>query len=328
MSESLSTYKKQDLVDVAHKVGVSVSKKDTKKVLIEKLEDFVEKNPEDAVARLEAALAEGVVDDATLVESIDDDEAEELEADEEHDEDELEEEEHDEDYTEPPVNLKAWVVDPIIGASESALRSVYEFTDCVGITATEYLDELRDRLLATVTLNYAEVAYEALYFLSVNVPLVALRHNNLVPALVKDNIPSCVAHWSTPDLLVLLHAPVYLAFLVWLLTALLLPLVASYYINFSRRVLLFADDEGVVSRIFTYDPFTFALSKVLLFYFTVRHGAVSLSAELGLFHAAHNWVLIQTALYSKFAENYLGLLPLVLGAANVLVAIYSQFEEY
>lgn len=305
---------------MAHKVGVSVSKKDTKKVLIEKLEEFVEKNPEDAVARLEAALAEGITDDATLVETIaDDDDVEELEA--------ADEEDADADYLEPPVNLKAWVVDPVIDATESARRAIYEFTDSVGITATEYLDNLRDRLLATVTLNYAEAAFEALFFLYVNVPLVAVRHNGLVHSLVSDNLPPAVANWKVPDLLVLLASQVYLVLGVWVAVAVVLPLVASYYINFSRRVLLFADDEGIVSRIFTYDPFTFALSKLLILYFTVHQGEVTLSADKGLANAAVNFVLIKTALFSNFAAH-LGLLPYVLGAANVLVAIYSQFEEY
>lgn len=310
----LNTFKKADLLSVARKVGINVLTKDTKKVLVEKISSFIQTNPKealDAIRSIEQSNEDDDEEGHTLVE-------EEVLVVEEADADvDADDDANDEDYNAPPpINIKAKVIDPIIEHWENLLDKVYEFTDKVGITTLTYNDELRENLSSSITLNYLQLIGEFSYFLFLTIPWVALKDNKLVDPILKDNISFLAdSEIPTPNLFVFLHPDVIIAVFLWVVVALVLPLIASYYVNFTRRVLVFDDEEGIVARIYKYDPVVFALTKALLNFF-VNKNASDLLKFCGL-----------TLKYIEFVD-VLGSLPFVLGVANVVIGIYSQFEDY
>ena len=320
-------YKKADLVSVLKKLEIHTVSKDTKKVLVDKLDEYVNDHPEDGTLTIQSILEEGA-DEKTLNEE----EVEVADADEDEDEEDEEAEDAEEkdiDYeAPPPLSLKEWVVDPIIDKSEVLIQKVYNFTDCVGITYLEYSDELRERLSKAVTLNFAELLAEVIYFYHSFVPYVALKDNALNHQLFKDNVKFlATSNIPTPEITALWDCKVGLVFASWLVTAVILPLTVSYYINFSRRVLVFDGVEGLIDRIYKYDPFVFALAKVLVFYFVKSTGTVTLYARDGVLNAIANYILISVGYYGQFTHA-LGGFPIVVGLANVAIALYSQFEDY
>lgn len=330
MSE-FKSFKKADLAKVARKVGIPVRSKDTKVSLLEKIEQFIEESPERAKELIESAgddeeeeEEEEVEEVATLVEEEDDETSEVVEEDEE-----------DKDFhAPPPINLKEWVVDPAIELFEKSYNAVLGFTDLVGITTLEYNDELRETLSRTVALNYIELAVEYSFFLSFYVPLVPIKSNASIHQVFKDNFPQLkTIDFPLPDVTALWDYSILSIVGNWALYAIFLPLLISYYVNFSRRVVVIEDDDeeeetSFVVRLYKYDPFIFALAKILIFYFIFKSGALTtISSYHGIFHALKNHVFIQLGIYHRFVTE-LGNFPLVFGLANVVIGLYSQFEDY
>lgn len=338
MSE-FKSFKKADLAKVAKKVGLPVRSKDTKQSLLEKIELFIEESPERAksLAELDDDDEEEVV---TLIEEND---ATEEEEEEEEDEtvvkaagDLLAEDEDDKDYNAPPpVHLKAMIVDPAIDFFEDSYAKVLAFTDRVGMTVTDYNDELRDTLSKTVTLNYLEAAVEVSYFLYFYLPLTPIKSNKSIHQVFRDNIPQLnTIKFPLPDVVALYDYKTISVFLNWGIFAVALPLLVSFYMNFSRRVVVIEDEDDdeddvtFVIRVYKYDPVVFALAKVLIFYFVYKNGAfTSITSYAGIFHALRDLVLLQLGLYHTFV-TYLGNFPLIVGIANVVIGLYSQFEDY
>ncbi|OBA21263.1 hypothetical protein METBIDRAFT_31822 [Metschnikowia bicuspidata var. bicuspidata NRRL YB-4993] len=351
MSE-FKSYRKADLAKIAAKIGADVRSKDTKTSLLEKIDQLMEQHPE----RTKALLDQD--DDLEVVTLVDEhgasteseDDSEGKSADESADEPATISAAlaaDDKDYNAPPpINLKEWLVDPAIAAYKAAHDQVLQLTDCVGMTALECNDDLRESLSKTVSLNFLEAAVEASHFLYFYVPLVPVKDNRSVHQLLRDNIPCLnLCSWPVPDVTALGNFSVMSILASWTLFAVALPLLISYYVNFSRRVVTFEtsarldDDEEeeeeeeeedvlMVIRAYKYDPFIFALSKVLIHYFLHKNAALtSIESYQGLVHAVKNLVYIQLGIYHTFLAN-LGSFPLVLGLANVVVALYSQFEDY
>lgn len=331
----LQSYKKADLVNFCKKLEISTLAKDTKKVLIEKIEEYIKDHPEDGESTVRALIEvkeeeeeeeEEDGDEATLAEeSSNSEESEEVDA---QDEDEDNGEDDDKDYEDgPPINLKEWVVDPVIEKGEVLLSKLYEFTDSVGITTVEFNETLREKLSTSVTLNYLELIVEVFHFLYVFVSCKPLFEHTLIPSEFR-NI-GLISKFTTPfpDVSRLFKFETASIFFTWALTSIILPLVLSYYINFSKRV-IFVDDEGFIGRVFKYDPFTFALSKILILYFFISgsDSLISLSSKEYTF-CIINCIAKQVSNYGVFLNSF-GTFPFVLGLANVAIAIYSQFEEY
>lgn len=321
------SYKKADLAKVAKAAGIAVRSKDTKQLLLEKLELFIEENPEKASLLVDAADDEVEVETLVEVDATEDEEDDE--------DDDEEDDKDDKDYNAPPpINLKEWLVDPAIGAWEKTYELVLEFTDKVGITTLELNDDVRDSLSQTVSLNFVELAAEVAYFLYFYVPWVAVKHNKSVHQVFKDNIPQLnEVSFPVPDVTALADFTVVLILINWAIYAVFVPLVISYYVNFTRRVVVIEgedeDDEAqFVVRLYKYDPFVFALAKIVVFYFIFKNGALTtIDTYKGLVHALKNHLFIQLGIYHRFVSG-LGNFPLIVGAANVVIGLYSQFEDY
>ncbi|KAM9932725.1 hypothetical protein OXX80_007641 [Metschnikowia pulcherrima] len=359
MSEYKS-FKKADLAKVAAKLGLSVRSKDTKQSLLEKIEVFVKQAPEKAQELLAADHDMEVVtladeneateeeEDESGENSENDESAENDESGEDEDESADSDDEGDRDYNAPPpINLKEWLVDPAIAAYEAAHDRVLQATDKLGVTTAEYNAELRDSLSKTVSLNVLEAAAEVSHYLYHFVPLVPVKYNSSVHQVFRDNIPSlnhCT--WSVPDVRAALNFTAASVLVNWLVYAVAVPLVVSYYVNFTRRTVMFEDDaieedldgedivykeiedqEEVLIRTRRFDPFIFALTKVLVFYFIQKHDLPQLGEHVGILHSLKNLLFLQVGIYNTFLVN-LGNFPLAIGVANVAVALYSQFEEH
>lgn len=346
----LNNFKKADLTSVARKVGIHVVSKDTKKILIEKISNYIEQNPTQAVETIKAieqkhqdstnSEQQTLVDEASDAEEVDTEEAEADEDDEEADEDDS----ADPDYNgPPPIDLKSKIIDPIIEFVEETKDKIYDFTDSVGITALEYSDELREKLSSTVTINYAELVFEVFYFLYTYVPLVPIKNNDSIHQVFKDNFDILNdLECEIPDFTALWDFDIASVFFNWGVYAVALPLLISYYVNFTRRSIVIgglsdSDDEDdefedetdeIITRINEYDPLVFALSKVIIFFFVIKNSSTltTLSSYSGIFNALKNHFLIQLGLYGKFADG-LGNFPIVIGLFSVVIAIYSQFEN-
>lgn len=341
MSE-FKSFKKADLAKVARKVGISVRSKDTKQSLLDKIELFIEENPSKAKELIESASLEGE-ETATLVEPEEDDDDEE-DDDEDDDEEEVvervtvdddEDDEQDKDYNAPPpINLKEYIVDPAIDLFENARSKLLDFSDRIGFTTLDYNDDVRETLSKTVTLNYLELLLEFLFFVYTYIPLVPVKDNDTVHQVFKDNIPQLQdLELPIPDFTALYDFTVLSVLGHWVIYALVVPLVASYYINFSRRVVVIQDEEddedvSFVVRLYKYDPFIFALSKVLIYYFIDLKGALTtLSPYTNILHAIKNHFFLHLGLYHQFISG-LGSVPIVIGLANVAIGLYSQFEDF
>lgn len=342
MSVDYKSHKKQDLVKALTLVNVKVLNKDKKAELVEKCEAYVNEYGEVGALKLHKYLVEdGEIvaeedDVATLAESEEDvedvEEDEEEDDDDEDDDDDDDEEEDDEDEDDkdynapPPLDLRTLFGDSAIEKWEQFKDKVYGFTDDVGISVANHSDKLRDELSLTVALNYLELVVEALVYLSVFVPWVPLRENTLALPF-ENNLHPVLAKWNlpTPQVSALFSCSSIGALAVWLVTLVVLPLITSYYVNFTTRILTF-DGLDLVGRVHDYDPFVFALTKVLVYYFIANNGKQYLFANDGHIYAALNKVVIAVGNYGKLSTA-LSLFPLVVGVANVAVALYSQFEH-
>ena len=81
----------------------------------------------------------------------------------------------------------------------------------------------------------------------------------------------------------------------------------------------------LTSMIHLFSPYQKCLFSTLLL--RTAGTLTALDSFGGIFSALKRHFLIQLGVYNQFAD-VLGSFPLVLGFANVLTAIYSQFEEY
>lgn len=314
----LSSYKKAELLSAAQKIGLPSGSKDTKKSLIEKFEDFLSKAGKDG----ELLVRESLDDEAADV--VEEDDAATLT---EPTSDEMGED--DEEYKGPPLNVKK-LLDPIIDFSEEYYAKFLEFTDSIGVTTLEYNDELRETLSGTITLNYIELLLEIGVFIYTYIPLVSVKDNSSIHPLFKELIPKlskCTT--KVPDLTNLLDFKVLSIGVNWLFYSILVPLLFSYYINFTRRVIVTDEDTSLLVRIYKFDPFIFALFKVLIFYFISMNAGylVTLNSYSGIFKALETHFLIQLGFYNEFLTS-LGRLPFILGTANIIIGLYAQFEEY
>lgn len=331
MSE-LQGLKKAELSAVCRRVGIHVLTKDTKKALLDKLTKFIEQNPDEGLAAIQNTL-DADSDADTVAEDVEENSVEEEEEDEDEDEDEGEDQDSkDEDYKEgPPIDLREWVVDPLIEKFEIVYSKVLGVTDRIGVTVLEYNDELRENLSTTITLNYIELIAEFAFFLYTYVPVTSLEDNSSIPSWVKEQSEFLsFATYPLIDLIALLNLQVGYIFLNWLFTAVIFPLLSSYYINFSRQFIFTddEDDEGIVRRIYEFDPFIFALTKVVIYYFIVKNGGyLMVDSYMGIAHALKYHFLSQLGIYHKFTQ-VLGNFPLIIGLANSFIALYSQFEDY
>lgn len=309
----LTSYKKADLVDVARKVDLAVNTKDTKKLLIEKLEAYISEAGPEGEALIEASLE---IDDG------DDDDEETL-----ADKDDVVEE--DKEYTGPPIDVLKFF-DPVIEYFEEYYAKVLDFTDSVGITTLEYNEELRENLSKTITLNYIEILFEIAYFFYLYVPLVAVKDNSMIHPLLKDTFKGLnKCSLPLPDLTYLINFKILSITFNWAVAAIVIPLGLSYYFNFTRRSLIIDDDTSVMLRIYKYDPFIFALTKVLIFYFIVysSNNLITLNSYSDIFKALETQLLIHLGFIKEF-NVLLGNFPLVLGIANVVIGLYAQFEDF
>ncbi|CCG24571.1 hypothetical protein CORT_0F03470 [Candida orthopsilosis Co 90-125] len=346
MSE-FSKFKKADLSQVLKRLGIRTTAKDVKKVLVEKLDAYLAKNPKDvnAVKKFLEEVGANEVDEeeVTVIEAGDDDDddsdddeedSEDDDADEEEEEERLEailveeEDEDDKDYqAPPPLNLKEFILDPIIATSENAIDKFYELTDSVGITYLEHTEKLRDQLSSTITLNFLELGLEFLIYLYNFTNIVPLNENKLIHQFFHDNIP-LLAKSQLPslELIGLFDFKAIATFATWVVFAIISPSIISYFINFTSRVIDIEDDEYLL-RIYSFDPFIFALAKILVYYFVGQSSIIEFATTESWASALWNKALLHLGLYHTFAAT-LGTLPYVLGGVNVLIALYSQFEEY
>lgn len=342
MSE-FSKYKKTDLSQVLKKLGVRTTAKDVKKVLVEKLDAYLAKFPKDvnAVRKFLEETGTNEVDkeEVTVIEAGDDDDDDDDDS-EDDDEDEEEEEEileavlaeedddEDKDYqAPPPLNLKEFILDPIIATSENAIDKFYDFTDSVGITYLEHTEKLRDQLSSTITLNFLELGLELLIYLYNYTTVVPLNENKLIHQFFHDNIPLLAkSQLPTLELINLFEFKAIATFATWIIFAIISPSIISYFFNFTSRVVDVDDDEYLL-RIYSFDPFVFALSKILVYYFVGQSSIIEFATNESWVSALWNRALLHLGLYHSFAAT-LGTLPYVLGGVNVLIALYSQFEEY
>lgn len=317
----LTSYKKADLIDVARKLDLAVNTKDTKKLLIEKLEAYISEAGPEGEALIEASLE--------VEEQEDDDDDDEETLAEKDEIVEVDEEDEDKEYKGPPIDVLKFF-DPVIDYFEQYYSKLLDFTDSVGITTLEYNEELRENLSKTITLNYIEIAFEIAYFFYMYVPLVAVKDNSSIHPLLRENIPILSkCSLPLPDLTYLINFKILSITFNWALAAIVIPLGLSYYFNFTRRSLIIDDDTSVMLRIYKYDPFIFALSKVIIFYFIVysSNNLITLNSYSNIFKALETQVLIHLGFIKEF-NSLLGNFPLVLGIANVVIGLYAQFEDF
>lgn len=344
----LSQYTKPILIQLSRQLGVNTVAKDTKLQILEKVEAFMSRQS-NALQVLEIALvnirelaySKAVDNDDSHQFSDNDcekactksamDENQDSDDDDEDDDDEDDDNDDDEDYQAgPPINLYLILIDPIIEWYEWAMTKSYELTDAVGITCTEYCHELRENLSTLVFLNFLQLCIEFSVFLYTRLAPTPLKNNPM-------NLPILRNAWSylSTSELPSLDVSEWCSFrgvsvvVVWLISAIWAPLIISFFVNFSKRVIIDDDEHTVLGRIYTFDPFVFALAKLVLAFYIQRvpKQLVLVEISTGFLTDFRNYTLILLHSYSLFLEH-LGTMPFILGLANIAIALYSQFEDY
>jgi hypothetical protein len=101
--------------------------------------------------------------------------------------------------------------------------------------------------------------------------LVPLRYLTTTPAVEAIHLPSLPI--KVPDLFVLLSGSFWAPFTLWLLSGLILPLIAAYFINLSYQAATGGSggvrrgrSSSVASDRASFDPLTFNIAKALLVY--------------------------------------------------------------
>lgn len=97
--------------------------------------------------------------------------------------------------------------------------------------------------------------------------LIPLRYLTTTPAVEAAHIPPVAI--KVPDLFVLLSGAFWAPFTLWLLTGLILPLVAAYFINLSWHAATGGQNVRrgrSASALASFDPLTFNIAKALLVY--------------------------------------------------------------
>lgn len=317
--------KKIELARYVRKLGLSVRSKDTKLNLLEKLNNYKEENPKGYEMLVESFNADDDTGSVTLVEEIgvtededDDDDETDVADDDDSDDDKIH-------RGRPPLDL----MEPMVNFFK---RTFEKFYNC----EEDLNDQIRLSLSSIVNLTYMELALEVVFFLYLHVPMVPLKDIKYLPMAVK-NLISFSSHF--PDLTQLLQFSVISIFLQWLFYAVLLPGVLSYYINFTRKVVVLEtteededeeenDEYSFVVRLHKHDPVIFSLAKIVIFYFFVKSGAFIPSEYYdSVFGTLSKFLYVHMNFYRTFAFG-LGKFPLVLGAANVVIGLYSQFEDF
>lgn len=341
--------KKMDLARFVRKLGHHVRSKDTKLNLLEKLYAYKEVNPEGYQELVDSIESTEDAETATLV----GDDATEDEEEDETDvaEDIAEEKPYD---APPPIDFNEYIVDPVTAFFKEAYFKYFGYDDLN--------DVLRLHLSSAANLAQLELAFEVLYFLYVFVPIVDVRKNKFLPQLFKDNMSFITVF---PDFSTLFKWNVISVLLQWVLYAVVAPGLVSYYINFTRKTVVLEasgdedyeeDDEEIIAeveveedeedddeddedypvddedltflvRFHKYDPVIFSLAKVVIFYFIVNNGILNhLDVHKDATYVLTNFVHKHFGFYHDFVAD-LGNFPLVLGAANIIVGLYSQFED-
>ncbi|CAI5760664.1 unnamed protein product [Candida verbasci] len=371
MMSDFGKYKKADLFQAMKRAGVPVVNKDTKKILLEKLEshfkskpaqvviiqNFLEENGSGLVEGEEITVIEDEVaakEEIPVANDAGDDDEEEDEDDDEDDEDDDDDDDEDEDEDEgeddeeddddvvivqdddaedkdyqapPPLNLKEYIVDPIITHSENLIEKFYEITDSFGFSTLETTEKIRDHLSSSVTLNNLEISFEFLIFVYNFIYIVPLNENSLIHQFFRDNIPIFNSTYPSIEISGLFNGKAITTFTIWLISAIILPSTISYFINFTSRIIEIEDDEYLF-RIHTYDPFIFALAKTLIYYFVGQSSVINFSKHECFWSSLQNKILMNLGLYNTTLSSTLGSLPYIFGGVNILIALYAQFEEY
>lgn len=127
----------------------------------------------------------------------------------------------------------------------------------------EYQHAVRETLSSLKAVEFIVLALEGGSILKELIPLRYLTTTPEVEAIYLPSLPIKV-----PDLFVLLSASFWAPFTLWLLSGLVLPLVAAYFINLSWQA---ATGGGVrrtraASGRASFDPLTFNIAKALLVY--------------------------------------------------------------
>ena len=95
--------------------------------------------------------------------------------------------------------------------------------------------------------------------------MVPLNENNLIHQIFHDNIPYLsIITWPSLEISSIFQYKSIITFIIWSITSIIIPSIVSYFINFTSRVIEIEDDEYLF-RVYSFDPFIFALSKILTF---------------------------------------------------------------
>lgn len=189
--------------------------------------------------------------------------------------------------------------------------------------AVDYLTDgnvtLKNILSEPYTLFNGELILEFFFILNKNIKVVNLAH--YTPASIKAHVPAVVKSLPIYKLEDILKPEFLKLATFWFAISALLPLIASYYVNFNKSGL-------------KYDPFSFFVTRGLLnFIFLgdtytfedVKNDADVSAAKLGLTEVT-SWQIFKDFTFrnSIILRNTLGLIPLFGVLIGLLVSFYVK----
>ncbi|KAJ5183143.1 hypothetical protein N7492_000759 [Penicillium capsulatum] len=132
-------------------------------------------------------------------------------------------------------------------------------------TASGVLERSHALRASLSSVKAIEVIVILLEGISVLTELLPLRYLTTTPPVEAAHLPAISI--KVPDLFVLLTGAFWAPFTLWLLTGLILPLVAAYFFNISWQAATGGQRRGrSASSQASFDPLTFNIAKALLVY--------------------------------------------------------------
>ncbi|KAG7747967.1 hypothetical protein KL912_002644 [Ogataea haglerorum] len=305
---------KAQLEEIARDLDVNIKSCKVKQALVDRLTDHFLENADKYDKDHE--YYDYVVSVKQEAENENDDEDEDDNDDESDEAEIIDIEESDAYDSDDDFDLEPSTLDKILDYIDN--DTLYEIADYVA----EKNYELRDYLSDPFTINDFTVVGEFIYLYPHFAKSIALGDIRFVPQVVKNSLPAAVLKTPVTDLTHFLDVNFWSTVLLWLLVSYGAPKLTSYYVNFTYN--------------FEYDPFIFALAKLLfglilfktevsghdikdelVFQFSFKNYSVEYAAKL-----FKHYLLTSTLLL----RNYFGNWVLIGDFFAAFVALYANLS--
>lgn len=314
--DNFTQLKKKELVVLCKDLKITIHPNQKKKTLIEKIKNFYSLNTDEfkysflQEVKADSTKKESSNESGVFCDTLIEDCPEDL------------------DYQgPPPIEILPPIIDFLIEKYEIFLEFYYMIADSFENFFFSKTQCFKNKITKLIVLIFFELFCECIQFHSYCSTLNVIKNDSMI-YFKKNSFLLGLKSFLLFDYhnLFGIKNSFFPTFFVWFLITLLFPMMFSYYFNFTKKIIRIKKNKKK-KKIFTFDPFIFSLSKVLI-YCSIKYSKIEKYIEYR--NSSDN---VKQSFYSFF-ENYLlyskqsGVLSLILCSGNILIALYSRFEEF